>query len=110
MSSEAEFWAWVASEVRQARPSESLGDVVAWLENEKRRVENARFSYSLRNEPLKAAYEEGRLEVINAALQRLKKLEKRIQELEEKAKFMKQFEGGGEYYEGFLEALREVRA
>ncbi len=36
--------------------------------------------------------------------------EKRLQELEEKAKFMKQFEGGGEYYEGFLEALKEVRA
>ncbi len=72
--SEVEFWAWVSEEVRQARPSESLGDVVAWLENEKQRVEEVRFSYSLRNEPLKAAYEEGRLEVINAVLQKLRRV------------------------------------
>jgi len=74
MSEVAEFWAWVASEVRQARPQESIEDVVAWLENEKRRAENARFSFSLRNEPLKAAYEEGRLEVINEVLRRLRRV------------------------------------
>ena len=72
---EAAFWSWVASEVRQAHPSESLEGVVAWLEAEKRRAEEARFSYSLRNEPLKAAYEEGRLEVINAVLQKLRRVE-----------------------------------
>jgi len=74
MSEVAEFWAWVASEVKQARPSESIGDVVAWLENEKRRAEEARFSFSLRNEPLKLAYEEGRLEVINEVLRRLRRV------------------------------------
>ncbi|ASJ13383.1 hypothetical protein [Thermococcus thioreducens] len=71
---EKEFWAWVSEEVKQARPSESLGDVVAWLERERARAENARFSYSLRNEPLKAAYEEGRLEVINEVLRRLRRV------------------------------------
>ena len=74
MTAEADFWSWVASEVKQAHPSETLEDVVAWLEAEKRRAEEARFSYSLRNEPLKAAYEEGRLEVINAVLQKLRRV------------------------------------
>ncbi|NJE79412.1 hypothetical protein, partial [Thermococcus sp. GR4] len=72
--SEANFWSWVAEEVKQARPQESLEDVVAWLEAEKKRAEEARFSYSLRNEPLKAAYEEGRLEVINAVLNKLRQI------------------------------------
>lgn len=71
---EANFWSWVAEEVKQAHPQEGIEDVVAWLEAEKRKAEEARFSYSLRNEPLKAAYEEGRLEVINAVLQRLRRV------------------------------------
>ncbi len=72
--SEAAFWSWVASEVKQTRPSESLEDVVAWLEEEKAKAEDLRFSYSLRNEPLKAAYEEGRLEVINTVLNKLRRV------------------------------------
>lgn len=74
MNAEADFWSWVASEVKQARPQESIADVVAWLEEEKVKAENLRFSYSLRNEPLKAAYEEGRLEVINAVLNKLRRV------------------------------------
>jgi len=57
----------------QARPQESLEDVVAWLEEQKRKAEELRFSYLIRNEPLKAAYEEGRLEVINAVLNKLRR-------------------------------------
>lgn len=67
----------LVAEVRwreQARPAPTIEDVVAWLEAEKKRAEEARFSYSLRNEPLKAAYEEGRLEVINAVLQKLRRV------------------------------------
>jgi len=71
---ESEFWSWVSSEVRQARPAPTLEDVVAWLERERKRAEDLRFSYSLRNEPLKAAYEEGRLEVLNAVLEKLRRL------------------------------------
>jgi len=36
-------------------------------------------------------------------------LEEKLGELEKKAKFMMQFEGAGEWYGGFLEALKEVR-
>ncbi|NJE75957.1 hypothetical protein [Thermococcus sp. ES12] len=72
--SEAEFWSWVAEEVKQARPQEGIEDVVAWLEEQKAKAEELRFSYSLRNEPLKAAYEEGRLEVINAVLKKLRRV------------------------------------
>jgi len=60
--------------MEQARPSESLESVVAWLEEQKRKAEDLRFSYSLRNEPLRAAYEEGRLEIINAVLDKLRRL------------------------------------
>jgi len=74
MSEVVDFWSWVAEEVRQARPSETLEDVVVWLEEQKRKAEELRFSYSLRNEPLKAAYEEGRLEVINAVLKKLRRV------------------------------------
>jgi len=69
-----DFWSWVASEVKQAHPRTTLEDVVAWLEHEKAKSENLIFSYSLRNEPLKAAYEEGRLEVINEVLRRLRRV------------------------------------
>ncbi len=62
MSEVAEFWAWVSEE--RAR-LEAL---------EKARAENLRFSFSLRNEPLKAAYEEGRMEIINAILQKLRRV------------------------------------
>ncbi len=72
--SEAGFWEFVSNELRQAHPSESLEDVVAWLEAEKAKAENARFSYSIRGEPLKVAYEEGRLEVINAVLNKLRRV------------------------------------
>ena len=71
---EEEFWSWVSSEVKQAHPRTTLEDVVAWLEHEKAKSENLIFSYSLRNEPLKAAYEEGRLEVINEVLRRLRRV------------------------------------
>lgn len=36
-------------------------------------------------------------------------IDKKLNKLEEKAKFMMQFEGGSEYYSGFLEAIKEVR-
>ncbi len=71
---EERFWEFVSNELRQARPQEGIEGVVAWLEAEKRRAEEARFSYSLRNEPLKAAYEEGRLEIINAVLKKLRRV------------------------------------
>lgn len=110
--SESEFWAWVASEKQAVgqRQGISVSDLVAWLKAEKEKAEKARFSYLIRREDLRAAYEEGRLEVINEVLLKLKKFEKRLDELGEKAKFMKQFEAGSEFYEGFLEALKEVRA
>ena len=75
--SEVEFFSYVAREraaLEQARPATTLEDVVAWLEHEKAKAENARFSYSLRNEPLKLAYEEGRLEVINEVLNKLRRM------------------------------------
>jgi len=73
MSEVVDFWSWVAEEVRQARPQEGIEDVVAWLGEQKRKAEELRFSYLIRNEPLKAAYEEGRLEVINAVLNKLRR-------------------------------------
>lgn len=73
---EAEFLGWVARERAALEQAErpTVGDVVAWLEKEKAKAENLIFSYSLRNEPLKAAYEEGRLEVINAVLRKLRRI------------------------------------
>lgn len=71
---ETGFWEFVSNELRQVHPQESIADVVAWLESEKERAENLRFSYSIRGEPLKVAYEEGRLEVINTVLQRLRRV------------------------------------
>jgi len=78
MSEVAEFWGMVAEEKARLEALEraregGIESVVAWLERERKRAEDLRFSYSLRNEPLKAAYEEGRLEVINAVLDKLRR-------------------------------------
>ncbi len=78
MTAEADFWSWVASEKvkldRVLEQAEEVPDLLTWLEEEKAKAENLRFSYSLRNEPLKAAYEEGRLEIINAVLNKLRRV------------------------------------
>ena len=61
MSEVAGFWEFVAREraVLEQAERPTVADVVAWLEAERKRAEELRFSFSLRNEPLKAAYEEG---------------------------------------------------
>ncbi|NJD99508.1 hypothetical protein E3E26_06885 [Thermococcus sp. LS1] len=72
--SEANFWSWVAEEVKQARPQEGIEDVVAWLEAEKKRAEERRFDYILRGDEEKVAYWNGRLEVINEVLRKLRRV------------------------------------
>lgn len=74
MNEATEFWGFVAREraaLEQTR-KHTLGDVVAWLEKERKRAEDLRFSYAIRSESLRVAYEEGRLDVINEVLQKLK--------------------------------------
>ena len=74
MSSEAEFWEFVARE-RGVRPQDSLEAVVAWLELEKRKAEDAKFKAVLERNEAAANYQLGRIDTINEVLRRLRRVE-----------------------------------